>query len=116
VARQIPITAFQEQAAPAAYNREVQEGYTDSVQARFQLCWLLATAAAVSANAKGQSSARASGDRNSPSSLAKIEDDVLQRLSAIQKTSPRHKASHFTHSKSARQIAFSLSAKNDSYL
>jgi len=86
------------------------------VQTRFRTTCLLAIVAAVSLTAAGQSGSQANGDPNSPLGLAKIEDDVIRDLSTLQEKSPRHKVSAFTHSKSARQIACSLSVKNEHYL
>lgn len=85
----------------------------DSVQTRFRLALLPAIVAVVSVAAAGQASAPASGGPNCPLHLAKVEDDVIGRLSALQQK--KHKVSRFTHNKIARQIACSLSAQDDGY-
>lgn len=55
-----------------------------------------------------------SGNPNDPVQLAKIEDRVIQKLSAIQKAK-WHRADHFVSSKTARRIACSLAANDATY-
>ncbi len=83
---------------------------------RFRLCWLLAIVGTFSFPAVAQSDIPKSGGQNDAARLTKIEDDIIHKLSAIQKTGPQLKASHFQHSMSARQIACTLPAKQESYL
>jgi hypothetical protein len=85
------------------------------MRARFRICWLLVFVGAFNVPAAAQSDVQKTSGQNDSTRLTKIEDDLIHKLSAIQKTGPQHKASHFQHSMSARQIACSLPAKQQSY-
>jgi hypothetical protein len=86
------------------------------MQTRFRLCWLLAIVGTFSVPAASQSEVQEASGHNDSARLTKIEDVIIHKLLAIQKTGPQHKASHFEHSMSARQIACALPAKQESYL